>query len=179
MKKNTVLLGLLLAAAGFAQTANAAGKVPLVQRSAVAQCADRKIELKGACFKQEGIPGLSCTKRRLSISDASTGRELGSQTFQPAPLQKGDVYPLISERLSEVSCKETAAKEKFIVIMMSNGGNCDQCEWQQLYTWDGKMLGSSNDAKKDPAINAALKGTENKKAKSLGAGDLYIYSEVD
>jgi hypothetical protein len=62
---------------------------------------------------------------------------------------------------------------------MSNGGNCDQCEWQQLYTWDGKNLGSSNDAKKDPAINAALKGTESKKAKSLGAGDLFIYSQVD
>lgn len=179
MKKNTVLLGLMLAAASLSQTAYAAGKVPLLQRSAAAQCADRKIELKGACFKQEGIPGLSCTTQRLSISDVSTGRELASQTFKPAPLQKGDAYPIISERLSDVSCKETAAKEKFIVIMMSNGGNCDQCEWQQLYTWDGKVLGSSIDAKKDPAINAALKGTENKKAKSLGSGDLFMYSEVD
>lgn len=165
-----------MAASCLAQTAYAAGKVPLVPRSAAMQCADRKIELKADCFKQEGIPGLSCTRQRLSIIDAGTGRELGSQTFQPAPLQKGDAYPLISEQLGEVSCKETPAKEKFIVIMMSNGGNCDQCEWQQLYTWDGKVLGSSNDAKKDPASSAALKGIENKKSKSLGSGELLLSS---
>lgn len=176
MNGKTAFLGLMLAASCVAQTAYAAGKVPLVPRTAAMQCADRKIELKADCFKQEGIAGLSCTRQRLSIIDAGTGRELGSHTFQPAPLQKGDAYPLISEHLGDVSCKETPAKEKFIVIMMSNGGNCEQCEWQQLYTWDGKVLGSSIDAKKDPVISAALKGAENKKSKTLGAGDLSLSS---
>jgi hypothetical protein len=178
MKKCSVFVGLLLAA-GLAQSAYAAAKVPLLKRSAVMQCADRKIELKAECFKQEGIAGLSCTKQRLSISDAGTGQELGSQAFKPAPLQAGDAYPIIPERLSDATCVETPAKEKFIVIMMSNGGNCNECEWQQLYSWDGKVLGSSLNAKRDAATAAALKGTESKKAKKLGDGDLYIYAETN
>jgi hypothetical protein len=178
MKNITVLAGLLMAA-GLAQTASAAGKVPLLKRSAAMQCADRKIELKGECFEQEGIHGLSCTRQRLSISDAATGRELGSHAFKPAALQPGDAYPIIAEHLSDVTCAETPSKEKFILIMMSNGGNCAQCEWQQVYTWDGKVLGSSLDAKKDPAINAALKGAAGKGAKALGNGDLYIYAMPD
>jgi hypothetical protein len=177
MKKYTLLLGLLLST-GLLSSAMAAGKVPLLSRSAAMQCADRKIELKGECYKEDGIAGLSCTKQRLSISDANTGRELGSQIFKPLPLQQGDTYPLIAEHLSDASCIETPAKEKFIVILMTNGGNCAQCEWQQLYTWDGKVVGSSLDAKRDPAIDAALKGTASKKAKTLGQGDLYIYAEV-
>jgi hypothetical protein len=48
-----------------------------------------------------------------------------------------------------------------------------------LYSWDGKVLGSSLNAKQDPAIGAALKATESKKAKKLGQGDLYIYAETD
>lgn len=174
MKNITVFVGLLVAA-GLAQTAAAAGKVPLIKRTAAMQCADRKIELKGECFQQDGIAGLSCTKQRLSIIDVASGRELGSQAFKPAPLEPGEAYPVIAERLSDVTCAETPAKEKFIMIMMSNGGNCAQCEWQQVYTWDGKVLGSSLDAKKDPAIRAALKGAAGKGAKALGSGDLYIY----
>ncbi|KQV45294.1 hypothetical protein ASD07_17380 [Duganella sp. Root336D2] len=162
-------------AVGLAQTASAAGKVPLLKRSAAMQCAERKIELKGECFQQDGIAGLSCTKQSLSISDIATGRELGSQVFKPAALQPGEAYPVIAERLSEVTCAETPSREKFIVIMMSNGGNCAQCEWQQVYSWDGKVLGSSLDARKNPAIKAALKGATGKGAKTLGSGDLYIY----
>ena len=178
MKKSTTFVGLLLAA-GLAQSAFAAAKAPLLKRSAVMQCADRKIELKGDCFKQDEIVGMSSTRQRLSISDASTGQELGSQVFKPVPLKAGDAYPMIAERLSDATCVETPAKEKFIVIMMSTGGNCGECEWQQLYTWDGKVLGSSLNARKDPAIAAALKGTESKKARTLGQGDLYIYAETD
>jgi hypothetical protein len=177
MMKNTVFLGLLLAAS---LSPNAlAAKVPLLKRSSAMQCAERKIELKGDCFKQDGIAGLSCTRQRLSISDAGTGQELASQTFKPMPLQSGDAYPMVAERLSDVTCIETPARERLIVIMMSKGGNCAQCEWQQLYTWDGKVLGSSLDARQDPAISAALKGAESKKARKLGQGDLYMYAETD
>lgn len=174
MKNITVLVGLLVAA-GLTQTATAAGKVPLLKRSAAMQCADRKIELKGECFQQDGIAGLSCTKQRLSIIDVASGRELGGQAFQPAALEPSEAYPVIAERLGDATCAETPAKEKFIVIMMSNGGNCAQCEWQQVYTWDGKVLGSSLDARKNPAIKAALKGATGKGAKVLGSGDLFIY----
>lgn len=176
--KNPTIFVVLLLAAGLSHTAGAAAKAPLLKRSAAMQCADRKIELKGECFKQEGIAGLSCTRQRLSISDAATGRELGSHTFKAAPLQAGEDYPVVAERLGEASCTEAPGGEKFILVMMSNGGNCEQCEWQQLYTWDGKMLGSSLDARKDSAVNAALKGATGKKARVLGQGDLFMYAET-
>jgi hypothetical protein len=73
--------------------------------------------------------------------------------------------------LSDVSCTETPTKEKVIVIVMSTGGNCAQCEWPQCYSWDGKVVGASRHGKQDPATMAALQGTSGKKATSLGQGD--------
>ncbi|RFP37726.1 hypothetical protein D0T24_07035 [Duganella sp. BJB480] len=171
MKKSTLLVGFALSVT-LAHSALAADKPALLQRSAALQCADRKIELKGACYKEDGYPGLSCTSLRFIISDKASGRELGGQAFKPAPIEMGDSYPIVAEKVGEVTCVETEAKEKFIVATVNNGGNCSRCEWHELYSWDGSRLGSSLDAKKNPAIDATLKATESKKAKIIGQGGL-------
>jgi hypothetical protein len=175
--KNKFILGLMLSAC-LAQHALAESKPALRQRVAALQCADRKIELKASCYKEQGYPGLSCTSQRLSISDSASGQDLGGQSYKPAPLQSGDAYPIVAEKLSEVVCAETPAKQKVIVVRVSNGGNCSQCEWNDVYAWDGSLLGSDRDKKKNPAVADAVKSAFDKKLKKLGQGDLYdVYVE--
>ncbi|MEG2049134.1 MAG: hypothetical protein RR100_19970 [Comamonas sp.] len=176
MKKN-LILGLLLSVC-LAQTALAQSKPTLRQRAAALQCVDRKIELKASCYKETGYPGLSCTSQRLSISDGANGRELGGQSFKPEPLQTGDSYPLIADKVGDVVCAETPGKQKVIVVSMSNGGNCAQCEWADVYSWDGALIGSSRDKKKNPAVGEATKTAFDKKAKKIGQGSLFdVYIE--
>lgn len=176
MKKN-LILGLLMSVC-LAQTALAQSKPTLRQRAAALQCVDRKIELKASCYKEAGYPGLSCTNQRLSISDGANGRELGGQSFKPEPLQTGDAYPLIADKVGDVICAETPGKQKVIVVSMSNGGNCTQCEWADVYSWDGALIGSSRDKKKNPAVGEATKTAFDKKAKKIGQGSLFdVYIE--
>lgn len=170
MNRNQVIWGMLFAAC-LVQSAHAGAKPPLSQRSAALQCADRKIELKGSCYKEEGYPGQSCTSQRLSIRDAASARELGGQSYKAAPLQPGDAYPIVAEKIGEVVCTETPARQKVIVVKVSNGGNCDECEWADVFDWDGAPLGSSRD-KKNAVAAAAVKTAFDKKGKKLGQGDL-------
>lgn len=148
------------------------------QRVAALQCVDRKIELKASCYKEVGYPGLSCTSQRLSISDGASGRELGGQSFKPEPLQTGDAYPIVADKAGDVVCVEAPSKQKVIVVSMSNGGNCAQCEWADVYGWDGNLLGSDRDKKKNPVVGEALKTAFDKKAKKMGQGSLFdVYIE--
>lgn len=175
--KNSLILGLMLSAC-LAQAALAESKPALRQRVAALQCVDRKIELKASCYKEVGYPGLSCTSQRLSISDGASGRELGAQSFKPEALQTGDAYPIVADKAGDVVCVETPSKQKVIVVSMSNGGNCAQCEWADVYGWDGNLLGSDRDKKKNPVIGEALKTAFDKKAKKMGQGSLFdVYIE--
>jgi len=171
MNGNRIFLGLLFSAC-LLQTAFAATKPAVRPRSAALQCVDRKIELKAGCYKEDGYPGLSCTSQRLSISDSASGREVGGQSYKPAPLQTGDAYPIVAEKVSEVICAETPAKQKVIVVKISSGGNCAQCEWADVYSWDGAFIGSDRDKKKNPVAGDAVKTAFDQKAKKLGMGDL-------
>lgn len=177
MSNKSIFLAVLFAA-GLIQSAQAGNKPALSPRSAALQCVDRKIELKATCYKETGYPGLSCTSQRLTIRDAASGRELGGQTYKPAPLETGDAYPLVDEKISDVACAETPAGQNVIVVKASNGGNCAQCEWTDVYAWDGALLGSSRDKSRSAEVDDAVKAAFGKKAKKIGQADFYsVYLE--
>jgi len=87
-------------------------------------------------------------------------------------LEVGDAYPIVDEKVSEVICAETPAKQKVIIAKVSNSGNCAQCEWADVYAWDGTLIGSDRDKKKNPEVSDAVKAAFDKKARKLGQGDL-------
>jgi hypothetical protein len=180
MNRNHIFLGLLFSVC-LVQAASAGTKPALRPRSAALQCVDRKIDLKASCYEESGYPGLSCTSQRLSIIDSASGREIGGQSYKPAPLQAGDAYPIVAEKVSDVICAETQAKQKVVVAKVSNGGNCAQCEWADVYAWDGTLIGSDRDKNKKTEVGEAVKAAFDKKARKLGQGDLsgvYFASEA-
>ena len=55
----------------------------------------------------------------------------------------------------------------------ANGGNCEECEWVDVYSWDGVLLGSEGGKrKKVTAIGAAVKAAYDKQASPIGKTEL-------
>jgi hypothetical protein len=140
---------------GLAGSALAAA--PLQHKSASMQCLDRRMTVEADCFPHSSFT--MCTRQTIRFS-AANGKALGARSFKASPL-KGADYPVVDEQFGELSCVETAARNRFVVALMDNGGNCEQCEWVDVYSLDGVLLGSTRHGKKvsaelDAAMTAAF-----------------------
>lgn len=156
----TVAVVLALSLAGPALAA-----APLQEKSIGMQCADRKIVVEAACFHYAGSI-MACTRQAIRFLSAD-GKQVGARAFTAKPL-KGADYPVIPEQFGELNCVETKAKEKYVVATMDNGGNCDQCEWNDVYSLDGTFVGSTLDKKKaNASFKAAIDAAYDQRVKHV------------
>ena len=127
-----------------------------VLKSADTVCADRKIVVEANCLDLYGGGMLACTSQSIKVYEDAGGKLLGTKTYQAV---KGDGTDpaTVDEKIGELTCVTAKSGEKYIVTNMYNGGNCEQCEWHELYSWDGAYLGSDRDRKvKNKLLKAAL-----------------------
>ena len=66
---------------------------------------------------------------------------------------------------------------------MDNGGNCESCEWVDVYSWDGALIGSERAGKPkvkgiDEAVAAAF-DKANKPAATGTFGTIYFVPMED
>ena len=85
------------------------------------------------------------------------GAVKGSRQFTPQPAVDGDP-PLVEEKIGALSCERSSTGARYIVANMFNGGNCEECEWQEVYDWDGKLVASNRDRKKPDPLFKELAG---------------------
>lgn len=138
---------------------------PLSHKSTTMQCADRRIEIEADCFKFAAYTTL-CTRQSIRFVGPG-GKSLNARVFQSAPLKNAD-YPVVADKFGELSCVETADKQKFLVALMDNGGNCEECEWNDVYSTDGVLLGSTRDRKpRNAAVDSAVAAAYDKKARRV------------
>lgn len=164
MPKNMLLLAAFVSSI-WANHAVAAD--PLQRKTASLQCHDRKVQLQGDCFPFMGDK-LACTRLSIAFSEHPGNKKLNSRKFTPAPLEEGDDYPVVEERFGNLVCVETKEKEKFIVARMNNGGNCGKCEWFDVYTMDGVLVGNNRDRKKkNKLVGEAVDAVYDKKVKRV------------
>jgi hypothetical protein len=128
------------------KTASAKKLKPL-PKAATMQCADRTIVLEASCLDLAGPEMLQCTRQTLVVSDAASGKVLNTRTFA-AVAGEGAEPATVEEKVGEMTCVTTKTGAKYIVTNMFNGGNCEECEWNEVYGWDGAFLGSDRDKKK-------------------------------
>jgi hypothetical protein len=145
----------------------AAQPAPLQDRSAALQCDGRKVELKAACFSYIDEV-LACTRQTLTFSDSATGKALNVRTFQAEPKADTDDYPIVVDQFGSLTCVEASNKEKYVVARMDNGGNCARCEWHDVYSHDGVLLGTDRDRKnRSAAVKDAVSSVYDKKTKRV------------
>jgi hypothetical protein len=135
-----------------AQTAadNAASN-PAILKKASLDCEDRTIVLEATCSDVYGPRLLACSKQTLTVMDRASHAVQTAREFKPVPGTDDDP-PMIDEKIGTLSCTRSQAGERYIVAAMFNGGNCEECEWHELYDWDGKLIGSDRDRKKPNAL---------------------------
>ncbi len=125
-------------------------------KSATMECPERNVVLEASCVDLYGPGMLQCTSQNLTVMDAATGAKLGTRAFV-ATKGEDDAGPAtVEEKIDEMSCVTTEAGEKYIVTNISNGGNCEQCEWREVYGWDGVLKGSTRDKKRNVQVKDAL-----------------------
>lgn len=112
-------------------------------KHAVLDCEDRKIVLDATCRNVYGPALLACSRQSLTFLDGA-GREVGKREFAAAK-GDGDMPAMIEEKVGALTCTRTASGERYVVAAMFNGGNCEQCEWHEVYDWQGKLVGSDRD----------------------------------
>ena len=133
---------------------------PAVAKSETLQCQDRSIVLEASCFALISPLRLSCGSQRLTVSDAS-GKVLKVREFASMKVQGG--ASVVPEQFGEIACVTTKGGGKYIVADMDNGGNCDECEWSEVYDWNGAPLGSNRDKQsKTPVVKEALEAAVGK-----------------
>ncbi len=128
-------------------------------RKANLQCAGRQINVTATCMDLDDSGKLSCTAQRFAVSDSIEGKELHARVFEPGKASDNNVGTIDAE-YHEISCVTAKSSEKYIVAYMNRagGGNCKECEWVDVYTWDGELLGNEDkavDVSKIPAIKEA------------------------
>ena len=158
------ILTLLAALATLAGPAFAAA--PLQHKSATLACHERVIALEADCFPAMGRR-LACNRQSLSFTGAG-GQKLNTREFKPDPADNTYDYPAIEEKVGKLACVDTAAKESYVVARMFNGGNCQQCEWFDVYTLDGVLVGDNRDRKKkNKIVDAAVDAANDEQAKRV------------
>lgn len=151
-----------------------------VSKAATMECSDRKVVLESSCLEAVGDALLQCTRQTLAVSDNATEKVLNTRTFAAQPA-KGDVPALIEEKIAEMTCVTTKTGQKYIVTNMFNGATCANCEWNEVYSWDGVLVGSDRDKKiKLPAVDEAVAAiTEKDVDRVTGSNDMAgYYSEL-
>jgi hypothetical protein len=146
-------------------------------------CADRKIVVEANCLDLYGPENLACTSQSIKVYEDGSGKLVGTKTFA-AVKGDGSDPATVEEKIGELTCVTAKSGEKYIVTNMYNGGNCEECEWHELYSWDGAYLGSDRDRKvKNKALTAALAAINEEDvdntAGSLNMESFYSGSKAD
>lgn len=130
-------------------------------------CDDRRIVLDATCNTQYGPELMACTRQSLTFLDNAAGREVGRRDYVPA---KGDggAPPVIEEKVGALTCTQTASGERYVIADMFNGGNCEQCEWHDVYDWQGKLVGSDRDRGKTDRRVADVVSTAGAPGQAIG-----------
>lgn len=126
-------------------------------KKAVLDCDDRTIVLEATCSPLNGPSILACTKQSLTVMDRPVGTVKAARQFVPQPAVDGDP-PLVEEKIGALSCERSTKAARYIVANMFNGGNCEECEWQEVYDWNGKLVASNRDRKNPDPLFKELDG---------------------
>jgi hypothetical protein len=105
------------------------------------ECGGKHIVASTHCVSVEEGPGVFCYTQDISFIDLSS--KSSSTLKYDHPWRDGT-----QNSISDISCR-SARSRKFVLVASTNFGNCRTCEWYDVYTPDGKYVGTNRDAAKD------------------------------
>ncbi len=127
---STIFIVLLFSLAGIA------GAEELYSKSAKTVCGNTNVSVITECYADSDVLP-SCTKqqfefRTIGISNPNTINTLG----KPGDYSLATAFACVKGK-----------SQYYILINHNNGGNCEECEWSELFDLNGKKLTSDRNAK--------------------------------
>ena len=114
-------------------------------------CNDAKVTIVSVCDKESFGPFPFCTQQNITLS--KQGKKIPIKAdgkLTPEHDRNGKITAhLLDAVVSGIACVKGKDKD-YILMSYYTGGNCEQCEWYNIYDLDGHRLagGSSRGAKK-------------------------------
>lgn len=133
----------------------ASSPAPAIPRKATLDCDDRTIVLEATCRNLYGPGLLSCSSQSLAFDERPGGASKSIRRFEAHPGGKDDPAT-VEEKIGALTCVKSPSGERHVVAEMFNGGNCPECEWVEVYDWDGKLVASDRDKSKPDALADSL-----------------------
>lgn len=124
---------------------------PAIAKKATLDCDDRTIVLEANCSALYGPGLLACDTQSLTFIERTDGATKSVRRFNPQPARAGDP-PQVEEKIGTLSCVKSDTNERYVVANMFNGGNCPECEWNEAYDWNGKLVATDRDRSKPNAL---------------------------
>jgi hypothetical protein len=133
-----------------------AGAVAAAARKVTLDCDDRTVVLEATCSADADASTVDCSEQSLAMADRATGTVRSTHRFDNKPETPGDP-PLVDARVGALACVRSKDNVRHVVADLFNGGNCEACEWHELYDWDGHLVGSDRDRRKPDATLKAVR----------------------
>ncbi len=130
---------------------NATAKEPYSKTSDL-MCDGTKIQVITDCFTGNDLPRPYrpypyCTSQRILFQNAKTGEIIENSTSGKLSKDKS-----LDALATGILCAN-GAKGPYLIINYYSGGNCEECEWDEILTISGKKLASSRHGKYYPQGN--------------------------
>ena len=131
-----------------------AGKTtsPLSKANALV-CGGSEVLIQTACSaSSDGAPPHCTQKLTFKKSDARKGPSIN---YVPKPAKNRD-----ESVVTQVSCN-SIGRDFYVIAHSSNFGNCPTCEWMDVYTMHGRLMGST------PSVTRSLQLPRKRLSKNL------------
>jgi hypothetical protein len=143
----------LTSVACFSVSSLAGETPPPLSRANTLVCGGTEVVVQTACsVSSDGIPPLCAQKLTFKKTDARDGLSIN---YVPKPVKNRD-EPFVTQ----LSCN-SIKREFYVIAHSSNFGNCSTCEWMDVYTTQGRLMGST------PSATRSLKLPRKKLSKNL------------
>ena len=151
--RSTLVFSLTSVACFSASSLAGETTAPLSKANALV-CGGSEVLIQTACsVSSDGAPPHCTQKLTFKKSDV---REGPSINYVPESAKNRD-EPFVTQ----VSCN-SIGRDFYVIAHSSNFGNCSTCEWMDVYTAHGRLMGST------PSVTRSLQLPRKKLSKNLG-----------
>lgn len=120
------------------------------------QCDSVKIQIFTECVDDSYPPFPECVRQEITFTPASTGQATTkSTTAKRVPVtdvQNRSIGQYLDSLVNAWACVKDAS-QTFLTLRYGTGGNCDTCEWIELYDLGGNLRATSKGGSRGDPYN--------------------------
>jgi len=117
-------------------------------KSTEIKCENIIVQIKTQCLNESEGPFPYCVSQEILLTSANDARSIRIPASGQLILIKENnkSIRILDVLVSAIACVK-GYKKSYLIIGYYTGGNCDECEWDEIFDLDGNKLASSRKIK--------------------------------